>query len=139
MQIVKDLLNSHPKRIADLDVNAVVDCIAACYECEVACNSCADACLSEDNVQMLLQCIRLNQDCANICAATGHVLSRQTESSMRLIAAQVDAMELACRLCAEECEKHAQIHEHCRVCAQACRRCERACRHIMEALSATTS
>jgi hypothetical protein len=33
----------------------------------------------------------------------------------------------ACRTCAEECERHAGHHEHCRICAEACRRCERAC------------
>jgi Domain of Unknown Function (DUF326) len=30
---------------------------------------------------------------------------------------------------------HAQMHEHCRVCAQACRRCEQACQELISTLS----
>jgi hypothetical protein len=48
-------------------------------------------------------------------------------------------MELACRLCADECERHAGRHEHCRLCAQACRTCEHACRHLMQAFAATAA
>jgi hypothetical protein len=89
-------------------------------------------------VSSLLACIRLNQDCADLCAASGRLLTRQTESSVNLIAAQVDAMELACRLCAEECERHGQQHEHCRICAETCRKCEHACHHLMQAMPAAT-
>ena len=32
---------------------------------------------------------------------------------------------------AEECEKHAGMHEHCRICAEACRRCEQACDQLL--------
>ncbi len=35
----------------------------------------------------------------------------------------------------DECEKHAQMHEHCRVCAEACRRCESACADLFAALA----
>jgi hypothetical protein len=34
----------------------------------------------------------------------------------------------------DECERHAQMNEHCRVCEQACRRCEQACRQRLAAL-----
>jgi Domain of Unknown Function (DUF326) len=33
-------------------------------------------------------------------------------------------------------ERHARMHEHCRVCAQACRRCEQACRELLVTLDA---
>jgi hypothetical protein len=39
-----------------------------------------------------------------------------------------------CKSCGDECERHAQMHEHCRVCEQACRRCEQACRELLAAL-----
>jgi len=38
---------------------------------------------------------------------------------------------LACRRCAEECAKHAERHDHCRICAEACRDCEAACREAI--------
>ena len=38
------------------------------------------------------------------------------------------------KACGDECEQHAQMHEHCRVCAEACRRCERACADLLATL-----
>src|ERR687891_115765 len=35
---------------------------------------------------------------------------------------------------AEKCERHAQHHEHCRICADTCRRCEEACASLLEAI-----
>ncbi len=39
-----------------------------------------------------------------------------------------------CKSCGDECERHAQMHEHFRVCEQACRVCEQACREFLAAL-----
>jgi hypothetical protein len=55
-----------------------VECIEACYDCAQSCTACADACLGEEDPKLLARCIRLNLDCANICDATGKILSRQT-------------------------------------------------------------
>jgi hypothetical protein len=33
----------------------------------------------------------------------------------------------ACAACGDECERHASMHEHCKICADACRRWEQAC------------
>jgi hypothetical protein len=46
----------------------------------------------------------------------------------------VEACLEACRTCGEECERHADHHDHCRVCAEACRRCEQACEDALSAL-----
>jgi hypothetical protein len=34
----------------------------------------------------------------------------------------------------DECELHADMHEHCRICAEACRRCEQACQELLAAI-----
>ncbi|MEU7921763.1 four-helix bundle copper-binding protein [Micromonospora zamorensis] len=31
--------------------------------------------------------------------------------------------------------RHADMHEHCRICADACRACERACRDLLATMS----
>ena len=85
---------------------------------------------------MLARCIRLDLDCANVCDATGHILSRQTATEPQMLRATLQACSEACRLCGEECEQHAEHHEHCRVCAQACRRCESACNNVLSAIAA---
>jgi hypothetical protein len=114
-----------------------VDCIAACVECAAACVACADACLLEQNVAALRRCIRLNQDCADLCAATARVLSRLSDGDIRALRHQLEACALICATCGAECRQHAQHHEHCKVCADVCRRCEEQCRKAVRTLEAT--
>lgn len=78
MTSAEKVLQTHPWE-GHVDRSALVQCIEACYECAQACTSCADACLSEEAVDGLRKCIRLNLDCADICEVTGRVVTRQTE------------------------------------------------------------
>jgi hypothetical protein len=128
-----EMWRAHPNsRSASPDM---VSCIAACDACERICAMCVDACLAEDDATALRACIRLNQDCAYLCAATATILSRQTTPNPRVIAATLNACAIACAECASECEGHAEHMEHCRVCAEACRACERACLALAERMS----
>lgn len=107
-------------------------CIEACFDCAQACGACTDACVGEPDVAMLRRCIRLDQDCADICITTGRILSRLHQPDPRIIGRQLHSCLLVCELCAEECAKHP--HEHCRVCAEACRACAKACQDAIAAL-----
>jgi hypothetical protein len=78
-------------------------------------------------VAHLRQCIRLNLDCADICAATARVATRRTGSNEELIRSMLATCVTWCRLCGAECRKHAGMHEHCRYCAESCERCEKEC------------
>ena len=82
----------------------------------------------------LTTCITTDLDCADICATTGAVLSRRTGHDVDLTRVVLEACAAACRACGDECERHASMHEHCRVCAESCRRCEHACRDLLAAL-----
>ena len=132
---VREMLDTHPREVA-VDKNALIRCIEECYACAQSCTSCADACLGESQVQQLVRCIRLNLDCADVCAATGALLSRQTEPEWSVLRRQLEACAEACRVCGSECESHAGHHEHCRVCAESCRRCEEACNRLLQSISA---
>src|SRR5699024_1752734 len=103
--------------------------------CAQTCTACADACLAEEKVADLRNCIRLNLDCADLCATTGNILSRRTGSNIATVKAALEACRTACAECAIECEKHAGMHEHCRVCAEACRKCEQACADLLATIS----
>lgn len=133
MSPVQSMLEAHP-RPGHVDRGALAACIEACAECAQTCVSCADACLSEENTNPLRKCIRLNLDCADICDATGRVLTRQTEYDAGVSRAQVEACRQACVTCAEECERHAEMHEHCRICAESCRGCGHACAELLETM-----
>jgi hypothetical protein len=132
---VEEILKTHPRRpIADLA--ALVACIDECGDCEATCTICADACLAEEDVSAMVRCIRLCNDCADICDSTRRIVSRQTDADAAVQRSTVEACLAACRASAEECERHAQHHEHCRLCAEECRRCVRACEDLLAALGA---
>lgn len=128
------MIDTHPRAATTTNADKLAACIAACFECAATCTACADACLGEDTVSGLTKCIRLNADCADICAATGAVLSRQTERDAGVVRALLEACRAACKACGDECAGHAEMHEHCRVCADACRRCEEACAELQALL-----
>lgn len=133
MPHVQQMIQAHPRK-TQVDFDALTECIEACFECAQTCTACADACLGEQQVQMMIRCIRLNLDCADVCDTTGRLLSRQTEPDWTLLRSQLEACAMACRTCGAECEAHAGHMQHCRVCAEACRRCEEACHRLLQAI-----
>ncbi|GAA5512371.1 hypothetical protein Dcar01_01085 [Deinococcus carri] len=133
------MLQTHPNPAGVFDLNALAECIDACFECEQTCTSCADACLGEgDHLMHLVHCIRLNLDCADVCGTTGRVLSRLTQPDQNVLRAQLQACVAACKACGDECQHHAQDMnmQHCAVCAEACRRCEQACQNLLGSVAA---
>jgi hypothetical protein len=133
MSYARQMLDTYPRDF-NLDARVLATAIDALSDCAQACTACADDCLSEPTVAELAKCIRLNLDCADVCTATLRVASRQTEYDANVTRPLVEACVAACRSCGDECERHAEMHEHCRVCAEACRRCERACRDLLAAM-----
>ena len=128
------MLDSYPADLGGIDKQALAACIDACVACAQVCTACADACLSEEMVAELTKCIRTDLDCADICAATGSVLSRHTGYDASLTKAMLQTCAAACKACGDECEGHASMHDHCRICAEACRRCEQACNQLVTSL-----
>jgi hypothetical protein len=123
---VREMMRTHPDVKGRLN-DKLIGCIEQCYDCAQACMTCADACLAEQKVDGLKQCIRLNLDCADACMAAGSMAARRTGSNEQLLHLMLEICAVACRLCGEECLKHAGAHEHCRICAETCRACEEAC------------
>ena len=126
MPVAERMLETTPSELG-FEASTLAQCIDACSDCAQACSACADACLGEDSVTHLRRCITLDLNCADICAATGRILSRQTSYDAAMSETALRACRDACIRCAEECEEHADMHEHCRVCAEVCRRCANAC------------
>lgn len=93
-------------------------------ECTQTCDYCATACLNEQDAKMLVRCIKLDMECADICYEAVRLVGRQSEIAKQFM----QICERICMLCGEECARHQEMHDHCRECAQACRRCAEACR-----------
>jgi hypothetical protein len=133
MLAVQAALQSHPAKPAHADM--LGRCIEASFNCAGACTTCADACLSERQIEGLLACIRIDLDCASICVATGSVVARaKAGASRQVLESQLAVCIAACRVCAEECRRHARAHEHCGICADACDACAAACNDMLLAL-----
>lgn len=132
---ISAMIDAHPQGAGSIDKERLAEGIAACLECAQTCTVCADACLGEDMVADLSACIRTDLDCADICATTGNILSRQTGRNTGVTRSVLQACRTACAVCAEECESHAGMHEHCRICAEACRRCEAACAALLDSMA----
>jgi hypothetical protein len=126
------MLRVDPRPLPHIDRAALAECIEACIECAATATACAEACLSEPDLPELTECIRASLDCADVAATTARVLARHPAYDANLRRALLAACRVAAALSAEECERHAERHNHCRVCADACRRCEAACQSLLD-------
>lgn len=104
-------------------IDTLVNKVTACQR---ACNQCYDACLKEDDLNMMVHCIRTDRDCADICGMVISFADRESVVFNDLVA----LCAKMCNLCATECEKHEHM-EHCQECAVACRECESACQEYL--------
>jgi hypothetical protein len=126
MNFIRDMLVSHPEKIHEPKLDALVTVIRACFNAGQACITCADACVSGQDSTELLRVIRLNCDCSDICIATGKTLSRLYNPDWNTLRAQMRSCLQAVQDTAALCQEHARMHEHCRICADSCRTCETA-------------
>lgn len=133
MSYARQLLDTYPGTI-NAEPDLLTTAIDALSDCAQACVACADADLAEPDLAELVKCIRLCWDCADVCTATMGVVSRQTAYDASVTTPLLEACIAVCRSCGDECQRHADHHEHCRICEQACRRCEQACRELLDAL-----
>lgn len=92
------------------------------FECQQVCNECFDACLKEDDVKMMAECIKLDRECADVCALVATFASRESALKNDLI----QLCATICQACGKECEKHE--HDHCQRCAKVCFECAELCR-----------
>lgn len=98
---------------------AVLDALSRCI---AACELCADACLDEQDPKMMVSCIRLDRDCADICRLTAAFIARGSDHAQHVLR---ECIEI-CQKCYTECSQHEDAH--CKQCAAACQACLEACR-----------
>jgi uncharacterized membrane protein len=133
MSYARQMLDAYPGTITG-DAGVLTAAIDALNDCAQACSADNAADLAEQNVTEMVRCIRLCQDCVDVCTATIGVISRPAERDADVVRPLLESCVAICRSCGDECERHAAMHEHCRVCAEACRRCEQACRELLDAM-----
>lgn len=132
--LTEQMIASHPDVRGNTN-GALIETINQAYACAQTCTSCADACLAESMVAELRQCIRLNLDCADVCFATATTLNRRAGSNEEVARRMLEACITSCRLCGDECARHASQHMHCGICAESCRTCASACEKALRSVS----
>jgi uncharacterized protein DUF326 len=132
MSYARQILDTYAQG-RSLDLRILGDTIDALNDCIQACVVDTDADLSEHDLADMVKCVRLCLHCTDICAATAAVLSRPAEYDANVVRPLVESCVAICKSCGDECERHAQMHDHCRVCGAACRQCEQACRKFLGA------
>lgn len=100
-------------------------CIDECLKCMQICNHCFDACLKEGHIDMMKDCIRLDRQCAEICAFAANAMSQNSPFTKQIC----DLCAQICEACGNECKKH--NHDHCQHCAEACFACAEMCRKMV--------
>ena len=133
MSYAKQMLDSY-SRTFNVDNGLLASTIDALNDCAQACTADVDADLGEQDVSEMVKCIRLCMECADICVATVTVTSRLAKYDSKITKPLLEACAAACKSCGDECERHAQMHKHCRVCGEACRRCEQVCRELLDTM-----
>jgi len=132
--VTGDMLRSHPGYHGGVDDDLLAACIDAVSACATACTGCVDASLAERDPSPLRATIRADQDCADICTTTAHVLSRRTAADLNVLRSLVEACRVACRRSVDAARSHADRSDHCRVCTEACRAAEMACAELLRRL-----
>jgi hypothetical protein len=97
------------------------DCLLTCNQCAAACLDCVNACLEENDQKRMVDCIKLDMECADLCRLAAASIAR-ADKHMREICS---LCAVVCKSCTIECTKH--LSEHCQRCAEACQRCSDAC------------
>jgi Domain of Unknown Function (DUF326) len=133
MSYARQMLGTYPQAL-NVDAGTLAAAIDATADCAQACIADTDADLGEQDLAEMVRCIRLCLDCTDVCTATAGVISRPADYDANVTKPLLEACVAICRSCGDECERHARMHEHCRVCAEACRRCEQACRELLESI-----
>jgi len=139
MKTIELMLRSHPH--ADTQRSSdYAEALKALATCAEMCTACADACLAEpEHLEHLRRCITTDLDCADVCHTTARLLIRFTDTPHELVHAQLHACILACQICADECERHADHHDHCRINAESCRYCQERCNFLLGEISSSVT
>ena len=135
MNPAMQMMDNHQKDMpaSGMDMAMMQECIEACSACEQACTTCAGMMTGADMAR-----------CANMCmnaADTSHTMMRMmmrpNGMHMDSFTAMVQATMAMATACAEECMKHADMSDDCRMCAEVCRQCAMAMQKMADALKGT--
>ena len=131
VSVTREMLEASPAEIP-LSLDDVAAAIDASLTCEQTCTSCSDSDLAEPDVAEMSRCIALCIECADVCGLVARTLSRLAYWDQFVVHRVLQACVRTCTSSAEECDRHAEHHRDCAICARTCRACAKACSDLLD-------
>jgi hypothetical protein len=130
--MMMDMMKSMPAdKMMGMDMAMMQECIEACSAASMAATMCADSDTGMDMAR-----------CSSMCMNTMDVATTMMRMMMRPMGydmTSMRAMLMACvemgKACSAECMMHADMDEHCRMCAKACDAMVAACEKVMASMA----
>ncbi|MFI6034753.1 Rho termination factor N-terminal domain-containing protein [Streptomyces sp. NPDC051315] len=126
MSLVEKLLDAYPAETG-MPPRLLGEAVDKLYECAGVCLTCADAAAAEqdpEKIVMSIKCVRLDNDCADLCTVTARILARQTGYDAPTTMAVIEATRTVLRASADAAEEFRDI-PYFDLSAKACRETER--------------
>jgi hypothetical protein len=113
-----------------MDMKLMQECIEACSAAEQAALMCADA-GSGDNMGKMMSMCANTADMANTMM---RMMMRPMGYDAASMMGMLEATMMMCRACADECMMHAEMSDHCRMCAEVCTNAVAACEALKSSM-----
>jgi hypothetical protein len=132
MQMHAKDMSTSGMTMTDQQMAMMQECIEACSACEQACTVCASCMMGTESGGAMHMEMCLNT--ADMSNTMMRMMMRPAGLHAASMMAMLDAMVTQCNACADECMKHADMHEDCAMCAEVCRQCAMSCQKAIDAM-----
>lgn len=116
MDMMKGAMSSSEMPMQGMDPAMMQECMEALSACMQACVMCADA----DAAEGMGRCASMCSNCADMCDTMMRMMLRMRGWDMQVMMSMMQSTVVMARACSAECMMHAEMSEHCRMCAMAC-------------------
>jgi hypothetical protein len=129
--MMMDMMKSMPMQdMKGMDMPMMQQCMEACSAASMAATMCADA----DGGEGMGRCASMCMNTADVAMAMMRMMMRPAGYDMNVMTTMMTACMAMGEACAAECSEHADMSEHCRICAAACRAMVDACSSMMSGM-----
>ena len=131
--MIADMMKTMPADgMTGMDRAAMQECIEACSMVGMAATMCADSDTGAD----MARCSSMCANMADVATTTMRMMMRPAGYDMTSMRAMTTACIEMGRACSAECSAHAEMDEHCRMCAKACDAMVAACERMLGSMPA---
>ncbi|MBT2421860.1 Rho termination factor N-terminal domain-containing protein [Streptomyces sp. ISL-22] len=140
MSLVEKLLDAYPAETG-MPPRLLGEAVDKLYECAGVCLTCADAAAAEqdpEKIVLSIKCVRLDNDCADLCTVAARILARQTGYDAPTTMAIIEATRTVLRASADAAEEFKDT-TYFELSARACRETERLLEQLVQQMNSSES